>query len=92
MIEQSRQKIDSVLNEIKISTNIAVNNKIIQEFTVADDDYKRSFEIGTYVIDLMEYMRSFNSYVNGIVINDNLGRRVYSLSPANGDIFFFKST
>lgn len=88
IIEQTRQKIDSVFNDLEVSTNIVVNNKKIQEFTIADDDYKRAFDIGTYVIDLMEYMRSFNSYVNGIVINDNEGRRIYSLATVNGDIFF----
>ncbi|MEC0240016.1 histidine kinase [Paenibacillus dokdonensis] len=88
IIEQTRQKIDSGFNDIEISTNIAVSNKKIQEFTIADDDYKRAFDIGTYVIDLMEYMRSFNSYVNGIVINDNHGRRISSLATANGDIFY----
>ncbi|MCE3198804.1 histidine kinase [Paenibacillus sonchi] len=88
IIEQTRQKIDSVFNEIKLSTNIVVNNKKIQEFTVEGNDYKRDFDIGTYVIDLMEYMRSFNTYVNGIMINDNHGRSVYSLATANGDIFF----
>ncbi|WP_245600096.1 sensor histidine kinase [Paenibacillus harenae] len=87
MIEQSRQKIDSVLNEIKISSKKAVNNKIIQEFTTADE-YKRRFEIGVYVLDLMEYMRSFNSYVNGIVISDNQGRRIYSLSAETGNVYF----
>ncbi|KWX72207.1 histidine kinase [Paenibacillus riograndensis] len=88
IIEQTRQKIDSVFNEIKLSTNIVINNKKIQEFTVEGNDYKRDFDIGTYVIDLMEYMRSFNTYVNGIMINDNHGRSVYSLATANGDIFF----
>ncbi|WP_233476378.1 sensor histidine kinase [Paenibacillus sonchi] len=77
-----------MFNEIKLSTNIVVNNKKIQEFTVEGNDYKRDFDIGTYVIDLMEYMRSFNTYVNGIMINDNHGRSVYSLATANGDIFF----
>ncbi|NOU65434.1 HAMP domain-containing protein [Paenibacillus sp. LMG 31461] len=88
IIEQTSQKINSVFNDIKVSTKIAVDNKKIQEFTIADDDYKRSFDIGTYVIELMEYMRSFNSYVNGIVINDNQGRRVHS--TGNGDIFYSK--
>jgi two-component system sensor histidine kinase YesM len=88
IIEQTRQKIDTVFNDLEVSTNIVVSNKKIQEFTIADDDYKRAFDIGAYVIDLMEYMRSFNSYVNGIVINDNEGRRIYSLATANGDIFF----
>lgn len=88
IIEQTRQKIDSVFNDIKVSTNIAVDNKWVQEFTIADDDYKRSFEIGTYVIDLIEYMRFFNSYLNGIVITDNQGRRISSLATANGDITF----
>jgi two-component system sensor histidine kinase YesM len=86
IIEQTGQKIDSVFNDIKVSTNIAVENKKVQEFTIVDDDYKRSFDIGTYVIELMAYMRSFNSYVNGIVINDNYGRRVHS--TGNGDIFY----
>lgn len=86
IIEQTSQKIDSVLNDIKASTNIAVDNKMIQEFTIADDDYKRSFDFGTYVADLMDYMRSFNSYVNGIVIIDNQGRRIHS--TGNGEIFF----
>nr|WP_157324378.1 sensor histidine kinase [Paenibacillus anseongense] len=89
IIEQTRQKIDTVFNDLEVSTNIVVNNKKIQEFTIADDDYKRAFDIGAYVIDLMEYMRSFNSYVNGIVINDSEGRRIYSLATSNGDIFFF---
>lgn len=88
IIEQTRQKIDSVFNDIKVSTNIAVDNKWVQEFTVADDDYKRSFDIGTYVIDLIEYMRFFNSYVSGIVITDNQGRRATSLTTPNGDISF----
>ncbi|MEK8128842.1 histidine kinase [Paenibacillus filicis] len=88
IIEQTRQKIDSVFNDIKVSTNIAVDNKWVQEFTIADDDYKRGFEIGTYVIDLIEYMRFFNSYLNGIVITDNQGRRISSLATANGDITY----
>lgn len=88
IIEQTRQKIDSVFNDIKISTNIAVDNRKIQEFTTAEDDYTRDIDIGNYVIDLMEYMRSFNSYVNGIVINDNAGRKVYSIDTKTGDIFF----
>ncbi|NQX59899.1 sensor histidine kinase [Paenibacillus qinlingensis] len=86
IIEQTSQKINSVFYDIKVSTQIAVDNKKIQEFTIADDDYKRSFDIGTYVIELMEYMRSFNSYVNGIVITDNNGRRVHS--NGNNDIFY----
>ncbi|MGO4106917.1 sensor histidine kinase [Paenibacillus sp. YAF4_2] len=88
IIEQTRQKIDSVFNDIKVSTNIAVDNRKIQEFTTADNDYTRDIDIGNYVIDLMEYMRSFNSYVNGIVINDNEGRKVYSIDTKTGDIFF----
>ncbi|OCT15721.1 histidine kinase [Paenibacillus pectinilyticus] len=88
IIEQTRQKIDSVFNDIKVSTNIAVDNKWVQEFTIADDDYKRSFDIGTYVIDLIENMRFFNSYVNGIVITDNQGRKISSLATANGDIMY----
>ncbi|WP_201004304.1 cache domain-containing sensor histidine kinase [Paenibacillus glycanilyticus] len=88
IIEQTRQKIDSVFNDIKISTNTAVDNRKIQEFTTADNDYTRDIDIGNYVIDLMEYMRSFNSYVSGIVINDNQGRKVYSVDSITGDIFF----
>lgn len=88
MIEQTRRKIDSVFNDIRVSTSIAVNSKRIQEFSVVDDDYKRAFDTGPYALDLMEYMRSFNSYVNGIVINDIAGRRLYSLASASGDIFF----
>lgn len=88
IIEQTRQKIDSVFNDIQVSTNIAVDNKWVQEFTVAEDDYKRSFDIGTYVIDLVEYMRLFNSYLSGIVITDSQGRRISSLATANGDITF----
>lgn len=91
MIEQTRQKIDSVFNDIKISTNIAVDNRKIQEFTTAEDDYTRDIDIGNYVIDLMEYMRSFNSYVDGIVINDNEGRKVYSIDTKTGDIFFLNT-
>lgn len=88
IIEQTSQKIDSIFNDIKVSTNIAVDNKWVQEFTIVDDDYKRSFEIGTYVIDLIEYMRLFNSYLNGIVITDNQGRKISSLATANSDITF----
>lgn len=40
MIEQTRRKIDSVFNDIRVSTSIAVNSKLIQEFSVVDDDYK----------------------------------------------------
>jgi Predicted signal transduction protein with a C-terminal ATPase domain len=88
IIEQTRQKIDSVFNDIKVSTNIAVDNKKIQEFTTAPDDYTRDIDVGNYVIDLMAYMRSFNSYVNGIVVNDNEGRKVYSIDTITGDVFF----
>jgi two-component system, sensor histidine kinase YesM len=88
MMEQTRRKIDGVFNDIRVSTSIAVNSKLIQEFTVVDDDYKRAFDSGPYALDLMEYMRSFNSYVNGIVINDIRGRRLHSLESASGDIFF----
>jgi two-component system, sensor histidine kinase YesM len=88
MIEQTRSKIDTVFHDIKVSTSIAVNSKRIQEFTVVEDDYKRAFDTGPYALDLMEYMRSFNSYVNGIVINDIRGRRIHSLGSASGDIFF----
>lgn len=88
MMEQTRRKIDTVFNDIRVSTSIAVNSKLIQEFTVVDDDYKRAFDSGPYALDLMEYMRSFNSYVTGIVINDMGGRRLHSLGSASGDIFF----
>jgi two-component system, sensor histidine kinase YesM len=91
MIDQTRSKIDSVFNDIRVSTSIAVNSKLIQEFSVVDDDYKRAFDSGPYALDLMEYMRSFNSYVNGIVINDIRGRRLYSLASSSGDIFFLNS-
>lgn len=91
MIDQTRSKIDSVFNDIRVSTSIAVNSKLIQEFSVVDDDYKRAFDSGPYALDLMEYMRSFNSYVNGIVINDIRGRRLYSLTSSSGDIFFLPS-
>lgn len=90
MIEQTRRKIDSVFNDIRISTGIAVNSKLIQEFSVVNDDYKRAFDSGPYALDLMDYMRSFNSYVSGIVINDIKGRRIYSLESSSGDIFFIK--
>jgi two-component system sensor histidine kinase YesM len=88
MIEQTRRKIDSVFSDIRVSTSIAVNSKPIQEYSVVDDDYKRAFDSGPYALDLMEYMRSFNSYVDGIVINDIRGSRIYSLGSAGGDIFF----
>ncbi|WP_339314249.1 sensor histidine kinase [Paenibacillus sp. FSL M7-0896] len=88
MIEQTRRKIDSVFNDIRISTGFAVNSKLIQEFTIADDDYKRAFDSAPYALDLMEYMRSFNSYVNGIMINDLQGRRLSSEDSASGDIFY----
>lgn len=91
MMEQTRRKIDAVFNDIRVSTSIAVNSKLIQEFSVVDDDYKRAFDSGPYALDLMEYMRSFNSYVNGIVINDIRGRRLYSLTSSSGDIFFLHS-
>ncbi|OZB92243.1 sensor histidine kinase [Paenibacillus sp. XY044] len=88
MIEQTRRKIDSAFSDIRVSTSIAVNSKRIQEFSVVDDDYIRAFNSGPNALDLMEYMRSFNSYVDGIVINDIQGRRLYSLASASGDIFF----
>ncbi|RAV05521.1 sensor histidine kinase [Paenibacillus sp. YN15] len=88
MIEQTRRKIDSAFKDIRVSTGIVVNNKLVQEFSVAEDAYKRVFDAGLYVMDLMEYVRSFNSYVSGIVLNDMQGRRLYSLASASGDIFF----
>lgn len=88
MIEQTRRKIDSAFSDIRVSTSIAVNSRRVQEFSVVDDDYKRAFNSGPNALDLMEYMRSFNSYVDGIVINDIRGRRLYSLASASGDIFF----
>ncbi|MFB4321265.1 sensor histidine kinase [Priestia sp. BR_2] len=88
MIEQTRRKIDSAFSDIRVSTSIAVNSRRVQEFSVVDDDYQRAFNSGPNALDLMEYMRSFNSYVDGIVINDIQGRRLYSLASASGDIFF----
>lgn len=88
MIEQTRRKIDSVFSDIRVSTGIAVDSRRIQEFTVVEDDYKRAFDIGPYALDLLEYMRSFNSYVDGIVINDIEGRPLYSLASESGDVFF----
>lgn len=88
MIEQTRRKIDSVFKDIRVSTDIVVNNKLVQEMSVSYDDYKRVFDTGAYVMDLLEYMRSFNSHVNGIVMNDIQGRRVYSLASADGNLFF----
>ncbi|MBJ9990593.1 sensor histidine kinase [Paenibacillus sp. S28] len=88
MIEQTRRKIDSAFSDIRVSTSIAVNSRRVQEFSVVDDDYQRAFNSGPNALDLMEYMRSFNSYVDGIVINDIRGRRLYSLASASGDIFF----
>ncbi|WP_231637544.1 cache domain-containing sensor histidine kinase [Paenibacillus sp. FJAT-27812] len=90
MIEQTRSKIDTVFNDIRVSTGIAVNSKLIQEYTVVDDDYKRAFDSGNYALDLMDYMRSFNSYVSGIVIDDVRGKQLYSLDSSGGDIFFLK--
>lgn len=92
IIEQTRRKIDSVFSDIRVSTGIAVNSKLIQEFSVVNDDYKRAFDSGPYAMDLMDYMRSFNSYVSGIVINDIKGRKLYSLESASGDIFSSNST
>lgn len=88
MIEQTRRKIDSAFSDIRVSTSIAVNSRRVQEFSVVDDDYQRAFNSGPNALDLMEYMRSFNSYVDGIVINDIRGRRLYSSASASGDIFF----
>jgi len=88
MIEQTRGKIDTVFNDIRVSTGIAVNSKLIQEYSVVDDDYKRAFDSGNYALDLMEYMRSFNSYVSGIAIDDIRGKQLYSLGSSGGDIFF----
>ncbi|ACT00423.1 sensor histidine kinase [Paenibacillus sp. JDR-2] len=88
MIEQTRSKIDTVFNDIRVSTGIAVNSKLIQEYAVVDDDYKRAFDSGNYALDLMDYMRSFNSYVSGIVIDDVRGKQLYSLDSSGGDIFF----
>ncbi|MFB9330886.1 sensor histidine kinase [Paenibacillus aurantiacus] len=85
MIEQTRRKIDSVFYDIRASTSIAVNSKLIQEFAVVADDYKRAFDSGNYALDLMEYMRSFNSYVDGIVINDIRGM---SLTSSSADVFY----
>ncbi|MFD2384751.1 sensor histidine kinase [Paenibacillus xanthanilyticus] len=85
MIEQTRRKIDAVFEDIRTSTSIAVNSKLIQEFAVATDDYKRAFDSGNYALDLMEYMRSFNSYVDGIVINDIRGM---SLTSSSADVFY----
>lgn len=88
IIEQTRQKVDSVFNDIKVSTNIIACDRNIQKFTIEKDDYTRNFDVGTFVIDLMEYMKSFNLYVNGIAIYDNQGRRINSLAAANSDVFF----
>ncbi|PCL93061.1 sensor histidine kinase [Paenibacillus lautus] len=88
MIEQTRRKIDSAFSDIRVSTSIAVNSRRVQEFSVVDDDYQRAFNSGPNALDLMEYMRSFNSYVDGIVINDIRERRLYSSASASGDIFF----
>ncbi|NIK26567.1 sensor histidine kinase [Paenibacillus lupini] len=88
MIEQTRGKIDSVFNDIRVSTSIAVNSKLIQEYSVEDDDYKRAFDSGNYALDLMDYMRSFNSYVSGMVIDDIRGKQLYSLDSSGGDVFF----
>ncbi|WP_235949575.1 sensor histidine kinase [Paenibacillus glycinis] len=90
MIEQTRSKIDTVFHDIRVSTGIAVNSRLIQEYTVVDDDYKRAFDSGNYALDLMDYMRSFNSYVSGIVIDDVRGKQLYSLDSSGGDIFFLK--
>ncbi|WP_053376614.1 hypothetical protein [Paenibacillus sp. FJAT-27812] len=90
MIEQTRSKIDTVFNDIRVGTGIAVNSKLIQEYTVVDDDYKRAFDNRNYALDLMDYMRSFNSYVSGIVIDDVRGKQLYSLDSSGGDIFFLK--
>lgn len=85
MIEQTRRKIDSVFYDIRSSTSIAVNSRRIQEFAVEVDDYKRAFDSGNYALDLMEYMRSFNSYVDGIVINDIRGMK---LTSSSADVFY----
>ncbi|WP_128659768.1 cache domain-containing protein [Paenibacillus sp. 598K] len=88
IIEQTRQKIDSVFDDIIVSTNIVVSNKKVQAFTISEDNYKRNIEIGTDVVELMDDMRAFNSYVSGIIISDSKGRRVFSSAPASGEVFF----
>jgi two-component system sensor histidine kinase YesM len=86
IINQTFVKIESVLKDIKTNTDMIVLDKNLQEFVITTDYYKRDVTLGPFVLDLMEYVKTFNSIIYCIQIEDNYDRKVNNL-VTDGNLF-----
>lgn len=87
IIDQTFVKIDSVLKDIKTNTNLITRDRSMQEFVITDDNYRRDIVLGPFILDLMEYVKTFNSIIYSIQIEDNGGRAVNNLTTTDGNIY-----
>lgn len=89
IIEQSRVKIDLVLGEVKRNTNTIIYDKKVQNFMLEKNIYQRNIVYGPYVLDLIEYMRLFDSLVYGICLYNNFNDKINDQSTQEA-VFFNK--
>lgn len=90
IIDQTFIKIESVLKDIKTNTNLITLDKKMQEFVITDDNSKRDLVLGPFILDLMEYVKAFNSIIYSIQIEDNSGRTIDNLITSDGLIYSSK--
>ncbi len=87
IIDQTFVKIDSVLKDIKTNTSLITLDRSMQKFVITDDNYQRDIVLGPFILDLMEYVKTFNSIIYSIQIQDNSGRSVDNLTTTEGNIY-----
>lgn len=90
IIDQTFTKIDSVLKDIKTNTSLVTLDKNTQEFVISEDNYKRDLVLGPFILDIMEYVKSFNSIIYSLQIEDSTNRVIDNLITTDGNIYSSK--
>lgn len=90
IIDQTFVKIDSVLKDVKTTASLITLDKSMQEFVITDDNSRRDLVLGPFILDLMEYVKTFNSIIYSVQIEDKRGRAVNNLTTADGNIYSSK--
>jgi two-component system sensor histidine kinase YesM len=87
LINQTYVKIESVLQDIRTNTDLISQDRSMQEFLSAEDLYNRNIVYGQFILDLLDYVKSFNSILYGIQIEED-NRTINSLSASDSSFFY----
>ena len=87
LIDQTYVKIDSVLKDIKTNTDLISGDRSVQEFLTTEDIYIRNIVYGQFILDLLTYMKSFNSIIYSIQIEEG-GRTVNCLNASDSNFYY----